>query len=151
MVWGYPLILKSKRTGEPRKPKPVNNTRTDKLDSYMWRYSLAERRCLISFTAWVEAEGSKGGKTRTWLSLPDADLSAVAGIWRSSNEWGECYSMVINDAAGDGAQAHDRMPVLLSSSHFSQWTEGTTDEALGLYHAWTGELELERTKDRWTR
>ena len=39
MVWGFPLVLKSKRTGEPLKPKPVNNTRTDKLDSYMWRYS----------------------------------------------------------------------------------------------------------------
>jgi len=33
MVWSFPLVLKSKRTGEPLKPKPVNNTRTDKLDS----------------------------------------------------------------------------------------------------------------------
>ena len=51
MVWGFPLVLKSKRTGEPLKPKPVNNTRTDKLDSYMWRYSFAKRRCLIPLTA----------------------------------------------------------------------------------------------------
>ena len=87
MVWGFPLVLKSKRTGEPLKPKPVNNTRTDKLDSYMWRYSFAERRCLIPLTAWAEAEGPKGSKTRTILSLPNADLFAVAGIWRSSDEW----------------------------------------------------------------
>jgi len=33
MVWGFPLVLKSKRTGEPLKPRPVNNARTDKLDS----------------------------------------------------------------------------------------------------------------------
>ena len=51
----------------------------------------------------------------------------------------------------DAARVHDRMPVLLDPSLFSEWTEGTTDEALGLCHAWTGELELERTSDRWTR
>lgn len=113
----------------------------------MWRYSFAERRCLIPLTAWAEAEGPKGGKTRTWLSLPDADLFAVAGIWRSSDEWGDCYSMLMTDAA----RVHDRMPVLLDPSLFSEWTEGTTDEALGLCHAWTGRLELERTSDRWTR
>ncbi len=73
-------------TGQPLKPKPVNNTRTNKLDSYMWRHSFAERRCLIPLTAWAEAEGPKGGKTRTWLSLPDADPFAVAGICRSSDE-----------------------------------------------------------------
>ena len=86
MVWGFPLVLKSKKTGEPLKPKPVNNTRTDKLDSFMWRHSFAERRCLIPLTAWAEAEGPKGNKTRTWLSHPDADEFAVAGIWRSSDE-----------------------------------------------------------------
>jgi hypothetical protein len=33
------LAQKSKKTGEPIEPKPVNNTRADKLDSFMWRYS----------------------------------------------------------------------------------------------------------------
>lgn len=51
MVWGFPLVLKSKKTGEPLKPKPVNNTRSDKLDSFMWRYSFTERRCLIGSVA----------------------------------------------------------------------------------------------------
>ena len=46
MVWGFPLVLKSKKTGQPLKPKPVNNARTDKLGSYMWRFSFEERRCL---------------------------------------------------------------------------------------------------------
>ena len=43
MSWGFPLVMKGK-SGQPLKPKPVNNTRNDKLDSYMWRYSFAERR-----------------------------------------------------------------------------------------------------------
>ena len=70
MTWGFPLSRKGAK-GQPLKPKPVNNTRADKLDGFFWRYSFAERRCLIPLTAWAEAEGPKGGKTRSWLSLPD--------------------------------------------------------------------------------
>jgi putative SOS response-associated peptidase YedK len=81
MTWGFPLTLKSKKTGLPLKPKPVNNTRADKLDSFMWRYSFAERRCLIPATQFAEAEGEAGNKTRTWFALPDEPVFAVAGIW----------------------------------------------------------------------
>ncbi len=51
MVWGFPLSLKSKKTGKPLRLKPVNNTRADKLDTFMWRYSFTERRCLIALDA----------------------------------------------------------------------------------------------------
>ena len=34
MIWGFPLVLTGKN-GQPLRPKPVNNTRADKLDSYM--------------------------------------------------------------------------------------------------------------------
>ena len=46
MTWGFPLTMKGAK-GQPLKPKPVNNTRADKMDSFMWRYSFQERRCLI--------------------------------------------------------------------------------------------------------
>ena len=59
MVWGFPLVLKSKN-GQPLKPKPVNNARADKLDNFMWRYSFQERRCLIPVTDFAEAEGRRG-------------------------------------------------------------------------------------------
>ena len=150
MVWGFPLVLKSKRTGEPLKPKPVNNARTDKLDSYMWRYSFEERRCLIPLTAWAEAEGPRGAKTRTWLSLSDQDVFAVAGIWRDSDEWGRCYSMVMTDAVADAAKVHTRMPVILTPKDYPTWTGGPHDEALALCNGWTGKLSIERTNDRWT-
>mgnify|MGYP002628136735 CR=1 FL=1 len=151
MVWGFPLVLKSKRTGEPLKPKPVNNTRTDKLDSYMWRYSFEERRCLIPLTAWAEAEGQKGSKTRTWLSLPGDDMFAVAGIWRDSEEWGPCYSMVMTDAAGPAAEVHNRMPVILHPEEFARWTDGPVDEARDLCRPWKSDVTIERTSDRWSR
>lgn len=151
MVWGFPLVLKSKRTGEPLKPKPVNNARTDKLDSYMWRHSFAERRCLIPISAWAEAEGAKGGKTRTWLSLPSSELFACAGIWRPSEEWGDCFSMVMTDSAGDAALVHARMPVILGPDDYSTWTGGTVDDALDLCRPYNASLVIDRTSDKWSR
>lgn len=151
MVWGFPLVLKSKKTGKPLKPKPVNNARTDKLDSYMWKYSFQERRCVIPLSAWCEAEGQKGAKTRTWLSLSDTDLFAVAGIWRNSDEWGPCYSMVMTEAAGDAAEVHTRMPVILSRETQEIWTGGNADEAKALCQPRHWPLGIDRTDEPWFR
>lgn len=149
MTWGFPLVLKSKRTGEPLKPKPVNNARDDKLDGYMWRYSFEERRCLIPMTAWAEAEGLPGSKIRTWLSRSDADLFAAAGLWRNSDEWGPVYSMVMTDSAGPAAHCHSRMPVLLVESDWKKWTDGSPSDARRLCQSWDGDLVIDRTDQRW--
>lgn len=151
MTWGFPLPQTSKKTGKPRKPKPVNNARTDKLDSFFWRYSFAERRCLIPLTAWAEAEGARGSMTRTWLSLPDSDLFACAGIWRESDEWGKCYSMVMTDSAGPAADVHTRMPVLLSPADYGCWTSGSPADAKALCNAWPDDLHIDRTDQPWAR
>ncbi len=151
MVWGFPLVLKSKKTGEALKPKPVNNARTDKLDSFMWRYSFEERRCLIPLTAWAEAEGPKGAMTRTWLGLPDADTFAVGGVWRDSDEWGECYSMVMTDAVGATSKVHSRMPVILQEGDYDRWQLGTPQEARALCVGYPGEVAIDRTADSWRR
>lgn len=148
MSWGFPLQLKGKR-GQPLKPKPVNNTRTDKLDSFFWRHSFEQRRCLIPVSAWAEAQGPKGSKTRTWLSLPDSELFACAGIWRSSDEWGDCYSMVLTDAAGAAAEAHHRMPVIIARQNYAVWTGNDLEAARALCRPWSGEVELDRTDEPW--
>ena len=150
MNWGFPLQMKGK-AGHTLKPRPVNNTRTDKLDSFFWRYSFEERRCLIPLTAWAEAEGPKGGKTRTWLARPDAEIIAVAGLWRTSDEWGDVYSMVMTDATGLAAECHDRMPVLLAKDDWAQWTDASPQAARKLCFPWPGELTMDRTDEAWTK
>jgi putative SOS response-associated peptidase YedK len=151
MTWGFPLVLKGKQ-GQPLKPKPVNNARTDKLETFFWRHSFAERRCLIPLTGWAEAQGPKGRMTRTWLSLPDTPLFAAAGVWRQSEEWGACYSMVMTDSAGtDAEQVHDRMPVLLAPEDQSQWLGGSPQDALALCRAWPGALAIDRTDQPWAK
>jgi putative SOS response-associated peptidase YedK len=149
MTWGFPLVLKGAK-GQPLKPKPVNNARTDKLGTFFWRQSFEERRCLIPLTAWAEAEGPKGRMTRTWLSPPDTPLFAAAGVWRMSDEWGACYSMVMTDSAGtDAAPVHERMPVLLAPQHQAVWTDGAPDAALALCRGWEGPVAIDRTDQPW--
>jgi putative SOS response-associated peptidase YedK len=149
MTWGFPLVLKSKKTGAPLKPKPVNNTREDKLGTPFWRDSFAKRRCLIPLTAWAEAEGEKGRMTRTWYSLHGADLFAVAGVWRPTAEWGEAYSMVMVDGCEQMSDVHDRMPTVLRQEDWAQWTDGTAEDAMQLCQVCADPLAIDRSPEPW--
>ena len=151
MTWGVPLVMKGKN-GQTLKPKPVNNARTDKLGSFFWRYSFEERRCLIPLSAWAEAQGKKGAMTRTWMSVPDNDLFACAGVWRDSDEFGLAYSMVMTDSAGSAAQdVHSRMPVLLRPEDYEGWVSGSPDEARSLCKPWAGDLTIDWTDQPWVK
>lgn len=149
MTWGFPLTLKGARPGS--KPKPVNNTRTDKLDSFMWRFSFAERRCLIPLTAFAEAEGEKGRMTRTWFSLPDEPIFAAAGIWKDSPEWGPVYSMIMTEACIHVADVHDRMPVILKREDWEDWLDGPPDAAGLLCRPYPDLVVVDRTAELWRR
>jgi putative SOS response-associated peptidase YedK len=149
MTWGFPMAMKGKN-GQALKPRPVNNTRADKLDSFFWRFSFLERRCLIPVTSFAEAEGSKGSKTRTWLSIPDRPVFAVAGIWRHTDEWGPAYSMVMTEACVQMGEIHDRMPVILDPGDHQQWTRGSPEGALALCAPYEGQMAVERTAEPWT-
>lgn len=155
MTWGFPLVLKGKQ-GQLLKPKPVNNARTDKLTGGFWRHAFANCRCLIPLTAYAEAEGPKGGKTRTWMRLPlesDAPggVAAAAGVWRPTAEWGDAYAMVITDAAPTVANVHHRMPVLLAPQDWQSWLNGDPATALSLCRPWPGEITVEKTQEAWVR
>ena len=150
MTWGFPLVLKGK-TGQPLKPKPVNNARTDKLDGFMWRYSFAERRCIIPVTEFCEAEGAQGAKTRTWFALPDEEVFSVAGIWRDTDEWGPAYSMVMTEACIHVADVHDRMPVILARETWGDWLDGAPDAARLLCQPYPSDMVVTRTSDPWVK
>ena len=150
MVWGFPLVLTGKQ-GQPLKPKPVNNTRTDKLGSSFWRSSFIARRCLIPVTAYAEAEGEKGRMTRSWFSLPGEPIFACAGIWRFTAEWGAAYSMVMTDACAQIGPGHDRMPVILRSDQHEAWLSGSPEEAFDLSLPYGGAMIAERTDQPWAK
>ena len=148
MTWGFPLQLKGAR-GQPLKPKPVNNARSDKLKSPFWRASFEARRCLVPVSAFAEAEGPKGGKTRTWFSLPGSPLLAVGAIWRGTAEWGAAYSMVMTEANSYVEGTHERMPVILAPADWQQWLHGEPAEAFDLCRPYAGAMTVERTDEPW--
>jgi putative SOS response-associated peptidase YedK len=157
MTWGFPLILadakeRAKVKGVQVKLKPVNNARTDKLATGFWnRWTDPAHRCLIPVHAYAEAVGQKGHMTEAWMTVPNESPFAVAGIWRPSTEWGDCYSMIMIEAAGEAATVHSRMPVILASGDHASWLEQEMPEALNLCRPWDGQLAVNRTDTLWAR
>lgn len=148
MVWGFPLARKGAK-GQPLKPKPVNNTRTDKLASPFWSASFRTRRCLIPVTAYAEAEGLQGSKTRTWFSPTDGSLFAMAGIWRESEQWGDSYSMLMTEANAAVRAVHHRMPVILAAGDWATWLGDDPQAAAHLCSPWQGAIAVNRTDTLW--
>lgn len=151
MTWGFPLRLKSMKPES--KPKPVNNIAD--LTSFMWR-GIAKQpgnRCLIPVTAFAEAEGVKGSKTRTWFSVTDQPVFAWAGMWRDSDEWGPVYSGLMTDANEAVAPAHDRMPVILHPDEHDAWLHGSIDDVIAFQHRVfpPSLIAMDRTQDPWIR
>lgn len=153
MVWGFPRPMKSKKTGLPIKPKPVNNIAD--LTNFMWR-GIAPKpawRCLIPLTGFAEAEGEKGAMTRTWFHVKDQPIVAWAGMWRMSDEWGPVYSGLMTEANAAIAPVHDRMPVLLQPDEHDRWLRGSLDDVMA-FQARTFPPELiamDRTTELWSR
>ena len=136
----------------PVKPEPVNNARTEKLGSGFWsRWTDPAHRCLIPVRAYAEAVGQKGRMTEAWMNVPHESLFAVAGIWRSSAEWGDCYSMIMTEAAGEAATVHSRMPVILAIDDRASWLEQEMTDALDHCRPWAGQLVVNRTETLWAR
>ena len=105
--------------------------------------------CLVPVTSFAEAEGQRGHKTRTWLSVPGQELFAFAGIWRDSDEWGQCFSIITTEASPAMASVHDRMPVIISPIDGQRWQHGSPDDAVALCEPWDGELAIDRTAEPW--
>ena len=128
MTWGFPVRLKFMKPDS--KPKPVNNIAD--LSKSMW-VGLARKpewRCIIPVTAFAEAEGPKGARTRTWFSVKDQPLFGWGGLWRESAEWGPAYSGAMTDCNEAIRPVHDRMPVLLMPDEYERWLRGSFDDLL---------------------
>ena len=148
MAWGFPLVMMGAK-GQPLKPKPVNNARSDKLASPFWSASFRNRRCLIPVSAYAEAQGPKGAMTRTWISPVDSPLLAVAGLWRDTEEWGAAYAMVMTGANEQTAAVHQRMPVILDVADWPGWLAGDPQAAQALCRPYAGELNITCTDTPW--
>lgn len=153
MTWGFPLPQKSKKTGQPIRPKPVNNIA--ELTSFMWRFIAPkpEHRCIIPITGFCEAEGEKGAKTRTWFSVAGQPIFAWAGMWKDSPEWGPVYSGLMTDCNEAVRPVHNRMPVLLHEQDHDCWLRGSLDDVMSFQGRCFPDdpIRMERTSELWLR
>jgi putative SOS response-associated peptidase YedK len=155
MIWGWPLVTRDMKeraaaTGKDPRPKPVNNARD--VTSGFWRSAAINpaRRCLIPVETFAEAEGPKGGKTRTWFSVANEAMFAWAGLWRPSVEWGAVYAGVMTEANCLIEPVHDRMPVILGKGNHDRWLRGSFEDLLALQQPCPAErLVMERTTVPW--
>lgn len=103
----------------------INNSRSDKLESGMWRDAFRERRCLIPVSAYYEwGEGTGGRKQAFEIGGVEEEWLWIAGIWEPHPEHGPCYSMVTTAAAPSVGFIHDRMPAVLEWAGAEEYLAG---------------------------
>jgi putative SOS response-associated peptidase YedK len=151
MTWGFPLRLKG--MSPTAKPKPVNNIADLRKPMWVGLARKPEWRCLIPLTAFAEAEGPKGSKTRTWFNVKGEPIFAWAGLWRVSAEWGPVYSGVMTDCNEAIRPVHNRMPVLLMPDEYDRWLHGEFEEAVSFQErCFPDELiVMTRTEELWVK
>lgn len=87
---GIPITIKG-----AKKPivKPVTNARNDKLNGFTWRYSTAERRCLIPATGYYEPGlGPVGAKGEILFTVRERPVFLFAGLWED-----DAFTMVTTE------------------------------------------------------
>ena len=109
--------------------RPLINARAESLDRAAGlRDAFRERRCLIPADGFYEWLTDERGKRPVWLSRPDADLFAFAGLWaelpRSEGD-DVLHSCTIVTCAAERLvrPIHDRMPVILDPRHEGAWLD----------------------------
>lgn len=107
--------LASMRWGFTRKGLGVvNNTRSDNLESDMWREAIAQRRCLIPVASYYEWTGPKGHKQTHLFRSSKNEWLWMAGIWEESPAHGPSFSMLTTEANALVSPIHHRMPAILT-------------------------------------
>jgi len=114
MTWGFAL---------EGKKQPVFNAREETaLERAMFKQAMLGRRCLIPATGYYEWKHEGKKKTKYYFHLSGKGIMYLAGCWRM--EYGaRLPSCVIltRQAAGDLADIHDRMPVIIPPERVDEW------------------------------
>ena len=86
------------------------------------------RRALIPLNAFYEWAGEIGHKAKYRVTVPDAEIFAVAGLWerwvdKEAGEVADTYTIITTPANDALAPIHDRMPVILRRDDEEAWLD----------------------------
>ena len=121
--------------------KPVYNFRSDNRE-------FASGRCLIvadGFYEFTQHSDPKSKRKHKWLfTLKGADWFGIAGLWRTSPEVGEAFTMLTTEPGADIAPYHNRQIVVLPQSDFARWLDPAVPARELLRPLPGGSLEVEQ-------
>lgn len=151
MTWGRPHRPKGMK--ETSKPIAVNNVAD--VDGYFWRKLAADpaNRCLAPMTGFAEADGPKGARTRTWVTIDGREIADWGALCGPSDQWGNWYSGMMTNANDDMAWLHNRMPVFILPEERQRFLHGTMEDLLYFQNRVfpAGLLKFDRTPELWIK
>lgn len=109
--------------------RPLINARAESLSAQpAFAESFRERRCLIPADGFYEWLTDERGKRPVWLSRPDRELFAFAGLWAElpgKGTDGVLHSCTIVTTTPNALvrPIHDRMPVVLEREAEARWLD----------------------------
>jgi len=100
--------------------KPVYNFRSDGRE-------FPNGRCVIladGFYEFTAPADPKAKRKHKWLfMLARAELFGIAGLWRTTPDVGEAFTMLTTEPGPDVAPFHNRQIVVLPPEHWAQWLD----------------------------
>jgi putative SOS response-associated peptidase YedK len=94
-----------------------------------FRNAFKKRRCLIPADGFYEWKGKAGKKQPMYITLPDENPFAFAGLWELWDKNGEAEkplmscTLLTTDASPSIEDIHNRMPVILKSAAYQRWLD----------------------------
>jgi putative SOS response-associated peptidase YedK len=129
------------------------NARAETVDEApAFRDAFERSRCLIVADGFYEWRATPTGKRPQWITLPEREHFAFAGLWaRSRRQDGSdlhSCTIVTTEPSAEVASIHDRMPVILDREGEATWLDPATtaDELLDLLRPREG-MEVTEVSD----
>lgn len=146
LKWGFP------RPGRDVGPSTVNLVAD--LTNFMWNGMVPDPRyrCLVPVTALGQPEGPKGFKTRTWFTIPEWPLFALAGFCRTTSEWGSVYAAMTGDSNELVMPLNDRSPIILAPDEYDRWLTAPIEDVIAIQFRKpfpAARMAMERSDELW--
>ena len=115
-----------------RPGRPLINARAETItEQPAFRDSFHERRCLIPADGFYEWRKDENGKQPIWISRPDGEHWAFAGIWAKledpDGQIVHSCAIVTCEPNDLIKPIHDRMPVILEPESEAAWIDPEMD------------------------
>lgn len=104
-----------------------------------FRHAFKKQRCLIPVDGWYEWKREGKNKQPYFHHRKDNQVTWLAGLWESwvnpeTAEYIESFSVLTQDAKGNSAQIHNRMPVFINPNNSQGWLDSSLNDKQLIYN-----------------